>query len=178
MSNRRRQGGFTLLELLVVVAIIGLLASVLIPNLVDALHKARQKRTLTDMRGLGTAWMGWLTDQTGAASAGAAKTYNTNGMANVPYADLVLYLHPTDTFFYATDVPQNDAWGFRFRFSKGGTTGNRDRLLICARGRDGVFNACSQRLIPVEPFLTTDYDRDIVWADGYFVRWPEGLSVK
>jgi hypothetical protein len=25
----------------------------------------------------------------------------------------------------------------------------------------------------VTPFIATDYDQDIVWADGYFVRWPE-----
>jgi hypothetical protein len=24
----------------------------------------------------------------------------------------------------------------------------------------------------VAPFVATDYDQDIVWADGYFVSWP------
>ena len=24
----------------------------------------------------------------------------------------------------------------------------------------------------VGPFIATDYDRDIAWADGYFVSWP------
>ncbi len=180
MSNRRQQGGFSLIELIVVVAIIGLLASVLIPNLVDALHKARQKRTLSDMRGLGTAWMSWLSDQTGAASAGSTKTYNTTGFMTLNYTDMVRYLRPTETFFYAQEIPQLDAWGFEYMYAMGlSPQGNVNRLLTCAPARDGVFGVCSGTpgsLIPVEPFLTTDYDRDIVWADGYFVRWPRGLS--
>ena len=23
------------------------------------------------------------------------------------------------------------------------------------------------------PFVSTDYEQDIVWADGLFVRWPQ-----
>jgi hypothetical protein len=28
------------------------------------------------------------------------------------------------------------------------------------------------------PFLATDYDQDIVWADGYFVRYPAGARIE
>ena len=59
---------------MIVIAIIGILASLLIPNLLDALQKAKQKRTLADMRITGTAMFSWLTDQVGAAAAGAAAT--------------------------------------------------------------------------------------------------------
>ena len=68
---RRRQQGFTLIELLIVVAIIGIIAALLIPNFLDALQKSKQKRTEADMRNLGTAMFSWLTDQAGAAAAGA-----------------------------------------------------------------------------------------------------------
>ena len=47
---RNRQKGFTLIELLIVVAIIGIIAALLIPNFLDALQKAKQKRTVADMR--------------------------------------------------------------------------------------------------------------------------------
>ena len=71
---RNRQKGFTLIELLIVVAIIGIIAALLIPNFLDALQKAKQKRTVADMRNTGTAMFSWLTDQVGAAAAGAAAT--------------------------------------------------------------------------------------------------------
>ena len=46
---RNRKKGFTLIELLIVVAIIGIIAALLIPNFLDALQKAKQKRTVADM---------------------------------------------------------------------------------------------------------------------------------
>src|SRR5690348_5906197 len=71
---RNRQKGFTLIELLIVVAIIGIIAALLIPNFLDALQKAKQKRTVADIRNAGTAMFSWLTDQVGAAAAGASST--------------------------------------------------------------------------------------------------------
>src|SRR3954447_21264732 len=71
---RSRQKGFTLIELLIVVAIIGIIAALLIPNFLDALQKAKQKRTVADMRNTGTAMFSWLTDQVGAAAAGQTAT--------------------------------------------------------------------------------------------------------
>src|SRR5882724_12511538 len=71
---RNRERGFTLIELLIVVAIIGIIAALLIPNFLDALQKAKQKRTVADIRNTGTAMFSWLTDQVGAAAAGAAST--------------------------------------------------------------------------------------------------------
>ena len=54
-AARRRQAGFTLIELLIVVAIIGLIAAIAIPNLRNAMNKAKQGRTLADMRTIGSA---------------------------------------------------------------------------------------------------------------------------
>lgn len=173
MLKVNRQKGFTLLELLIVTAIIGLLASILIPNLIDALQKSRQKRTMTDMRGLGTAWMSWMTDHQSAASAGAAKLYKKPNFTVIGYTTLVAYLRPTDTFFYAQTIPQVDGWNSPLRYAVGP---NRIRLLICSTGRDTTFKECNPDDIVVEPFLGTDYDQDIIWAEGYFLRYPNTLG--
>ena len=59
----QKHRGFTLIELLVVVAIIGILAVIAIPNLLNALHRSRQKRTMADMRSIGTALEGYAADR-------------------------------------------------------------------------------------------------------------------
>jgi prepilin-type N-terminal cleavage/methylation domain-containing protein len=51
----RRTGGFTLIELLIVVAIIGVIAAIAIPNLLNAIDRSKQKRSMADMRTIGTA---------------------------------------------------------------------------------------------------------------------------
>jgi len=173
MFRRNRQKGFTLIELLIVVAIIGIIAAILIPNLLDALQKAKQKRTVADVRNTGTAWMSWLTDQVGAASAGATKTYKTTGFGAVTYPALFNYMHPSDTFFYMQEVPQLDGWKFEIAFGKNTNLLNSSTLIICAPARDNVLAPACITDHSVSPFTSTDYDQDIVWADGYFVSWPE-----
>src|SRR5713226_4193492 len=61
VSHRDRQG-FTLIELLIVVAIIGIIAAIAIPNLLNAIDRGKQKRTMADERSIGTAVESYAVD--------------------------------------------------------------------------------------------------------------------
>ena len=50
--RRSRQSGFSLTELLVVVNIIGVLAAITIPSMLDKIHKARLARCMIELRGV------------------------------------------------------------------------------------------------------------------------------
>ena len=94
MNLKREQGGFSLIELLIVVAIIGIIATIAVPQLLDAIDRGRQRRTMADMRNIATA----------------------NGTYRVDegeYATALTDLSPT----YMQVVPSNDGWANGYQYS-------------------------------------------------------------
>src|SRR5262245_38345196 len=94
MSSRRGSEGFTLVELLVVVAIIGVIAAIAIPALQTALDKSKQRASMADMRSIATGIQLYEIDHS---------IFPTDA---TPATTLVTLLQP----FTKELMPSRDAW--------------------------------------------------------------------
>ena len=159
--SHRRESGFTLIELLIVIAIIGILAAIAIPNLLNAVQRGKQKRTMSDMRALATAVEAYAVDNNTYPQASCATglwttadvTLATNSFTN---------LSPT----YIAQAPRIDGWG---EFLKYGSNVPNDSYAIASGGRN-------KTLVAAFCGTTTNFNDDIYYVNGTFVQWPEGTQ--
>ena len=171
---KRNQKGFTLIELLIVVAIIGIIVAIAIPNLLNAIQRAKQKRTMGDMRSAGTAAEAYAVDFNHyPAAAGfsmpagldptAGKSFDsaTSAKGGFPFTTQV---SPT----YIRVLPLTDGWNSAFLYSTNGATAQDYSIL--SNGKDG---STASTLTIGE---TTDFNADIIFVDGQFVQYPAGAQ--
>jgi type II secretion system protein G len=160
---KKNQKGFTLIELLIVVAIIGILAAIAIPNLLTAMQRSKQKRTMADIRTIATAWEARATDLNKYNAAGL-----TLPVSSVAISDLNTYLAPT----YVKTFPVRDGWGNGWAFyadqAFGGTTAAQQYVIV-SKGKDGASSSYPGG-------ATTNFDCDIVYGNGTFLQYPEGVQ--
>ncbi len=141
--------GFTLIELLIVVAIIGIIAAIAIPNMLNAIDRGKQKRTMADLRSLASACERYAIDN---------NVYPT--AANI--AALKTVIEPA----YIRTASLADGWsnGFLVASAPGEYT-------LCSNGKDGA-GSCEND----SGGATQAFDDSITFANGQFVQWPEGVQ--
>src|SRR5262245_20002147 len=146
-SRKASESGFTLVELLVVVAVIGVLMAIAVTSFQDALDRSKQRTTMSDMRTISKAIEIYKAD-TGH--------YPASGQT---MAQLVLLLIP-----YQTSVlPSIDAWKHTYIYE----TDNIDNYTIGSYGKDGIDG------LDVSYSTRFEFDRDIILSNGLFVASPE-----
>ncbi len=177
----RKMRGFTLIEMLIVVAIIRILAALLIPNAMSALQKAKQKGTVKDINTIATGLMDYVTDkgtlptQSGAITSGSDIVKNTQG-------------------FYLKVFPLNDQWGTPFQIYTGtaadgqwgityedGSDFGTDEFVIGSYGRDGAlgpgeYDPTNPSSGLCEVNTMKDFNSDIVNWNGSLVIGPRSAT--
>lgn len=163
MRTLIRRSGFSIVELLMVVAVIGVLSAIIIPNMLSAIQRSKQKRTMADMRAFAVAWEAYGVDK---------GRFNSPAWTPLTPASLETEVRPVLVPTFAKTLPPHDGWGRPWHL---GTDQAWDsaiassRYQIASGGRNGVLETSSLG-------LTTHFDCDLVWESGSFVVWPEGLQ--
>jgi len=157
LGTLRKERGFTLIELLIVVAIIGIIAAIAIPNLLNAIQRGKQKRTISDMRSVATAIESYAVDNNQYIDA------TGDFLAAIPFLQTT----------YIKRVPQQDSWKTDFLYYVSPTF--QDYSLE-SLGKDKRADAAMAGGGSGGP--TQKFGNDIWYSTGTFSQWPEGSQTE
>lgn len=146
--------------------LIGVPASIAVPNFREALERSRQKRTLADMRTIATAWEARATDLNRYTDSGVEgvldlKAFSFDELPAISQAEVKKLLVGR----YIREMPVKDGWGNDFEYR---ATANA--YVIRSLGSDGLPDPEPYELEP-----TNSFSADILLSLGNFVRYPEGI---
>lgn len=160
--RRRHEAGFSVIELLIIGAIIAVLAAISIYSYMNALNRAKQKRTVNDIRIIAQAWEARATETNSYQVAGMTFPGNP-----ISHPSLTAALRPT----YIRDIPMMDGWNRPLEFAlETVAPGEKGGYAIRSGGRDGLVQETYTQ------GTTKHFDCDIVWANGSFVQYPTTIQ--
>ncbi|CNH52169.1 type II secretion system major pseudopilin GspG [Yersinia pekkanenii] len=128
MSNIKT-GGFTLLEIMVVIVILGLLASLTVPSLMSNKNRADKQKTLSDIASLENALEMYKLDN----GAYPTELQGINALIIKPILLPIPKIYPQ--YGYIRRLPQ-DPWGSSYQMNNPGRYGEID---IFSAGPDRVL---------------------------------------
>jgi type II secretory pathway pseudopilin PulG len=160
-------------EIIITLILTAALLWVAVPNLQVARNRARQKRTMADIRTISTAWEARATDLNSYTvdpdpRVGAVKEASDfSKLHHVSAGDLKRALVPR----YLKEFPARDGWGNEFEFRTGDyLQGAAQTYALRSPGSDAIADAR-----PYTHRATSKFEEDIVFANGVFLQFPEGV---
>ena len=111
MINKKKKKGFTLIELIVVIAILGILAAVLIPRFTGFQDRATRTQVVTDAKQIATALESLMAEGpvTAVTTATNSATDPVIAMSGVPVARITGLVYGADGTFTLTSTVENQA---------------------------------------------------------------------
>lgn len=123
--SQREESGFSLIELLIVILVIGIIAAIAIPQFLSAWDRAKQRRTMADMRSMVAANATFFVD-------------NQDYAPNLPQLQADGYIQVAVT---------QDAWGNALDYNPGARTYD-----LTSYGKDGAAGPAPPDPWVNEPF--------------------------
>ena len=144
-ARQRPDAGFSLIELLIVVAVIAIIAGIAMVNLLGAMNRSKQRATMADMRTIAVGVEVYQIDK-----------------GFLPAASDMVSLRSILIPYQASVIPVVDRWGHFFSYSQDGTN-----YTIESFGRDGADGA------QVTYATRANTDLDLTLSNGLFMFAPE-----
>lgn len=132
------------------IAVLGIIAAIAIPNLLNAVQRAKQKRTMSEMTEIATILEDRYREKKELPEVRSMEEF-------------------VGVFGAAGERLRRDGWNNEFRILV-----TDSGYVIASAGKDGVF---SEKLFEAyKPARTIDFNADIVMRDGEWIVAPEGLQ--